>query len=146
MKTKLPVRFFLWIILDGLFAFYLASQGMVVWGTLIYFLGILLLYWVASNKDCSINLTEDGIEIKFVRSFWKSSIYLRKDIEHVRWTKAEPFWRLVLINNSIERNYRSHDKLLLFSNEEKYEVLINTNRTDLEMLINRFNQTKKLSQ
>jgi hypothetical protein len=145
LTTKPPIKFFVFITLSIFFTVYLIVEGMVVMGALFYGTGSLFIYWISSNKDCRITLTETTLEINFYRTFWKKNIYQLNEITRVDFIKAYPFWKLFFINNSIERYYRSQDKLIIDHNLSQKEVMINADFTDLQMIVSEINNRKRNS-
>lgn len=144
ITTKPPFKFYIWMLLTVGFITYLVVEGMILWGALFYGLfGIALLYWVVSGKDCRISLNAETLEITYNKTFWKKRQVSLKDLEQITFIQGDPFWKLMLISNKVERYYRSMDKLLLIRSSGREEVLINTNSMDLKILINHFDKTSQ---
>jgi hypothetical protein len=141
--TKPPLKFFFWVLVSPSFTAYLAVEGMVLWGALFYgIFGITLLYWSISSKDCRIQLNSERLEVIFHRTFWKRKTFFVKDIDRIEFIKGDPAWKLFFIINKIERYYRSQDKLVLVSGDSHQEIMINTNSSDLKLLIDHFNKIR----
>jgi len=144
--TRPPLKFFVWILISLSFTIYLLINGMVFWGAIIYgILGIVELYWAVSNKDCRMTLHANALEIGFHRTFWTKHRFSLNDVDALEFVKGDPFWKLIFVTSKMERYYRAQDKLLLISGETQREILINTNRTDLRMLIDHFNRSNTKS-
>jgi hypothetical protein len=143
LKTKPPLKFFFWLCVSVLFTSYLLVEGMSIVGALIYGLGMVLLYWMISTTDCCVILKDDSIEIIFNKTFWKRRVIKINDSNSIELKKADPFWKLMFMNNSIERYYCSQDKLVIVSVDSTEEIMINTNSSDLKLLIDSFQKTKQ---